>query len=139
MLYKRFNDKYFVRLEKNEEIIEELTRLCNKEGIKAGSIQGLGAAGRVVIGLFDPGEKEYHKVEYQYPMEITSLIGNISTKDGETYLHCHINVCDSEMNVRGGHLNECVISATGEIIVTVVEGTVERKFSDEIGLNLFVL
>jgi hypothetical protein len=30
-----------------------------------------------------------------------------------------------------------VISATGEIIIDVIDGHVDRKFNEEIGLNLF--
>ena len=39
--------------------------------------------------------------------------------------------------VTGGHLNEAHVSATCEIVVRVVDGSVGRAFSDEIGLNLF--
>ncbi len=70
-------------------------------------------------------------------MEITSLVGNISSLNGKTYLHCHINVCDKNMKVLGGHLNECYISATGEFIIEKIEGSVERKLSHTIGLNLY--
>ena len=41
------------------------------------------------------------------------------------------------MQVRGGHLNACRISATCEIAITKIEGTVERRFRDDIGLNLY--
>jgi hypothetical protein len=34
-------------------------------------------------------------------------------------------------------MNECRISATCEIIVTVMEGEVGRKHSEEVGLNLY--
>ena len=40
-------------------------------------------------------------------------------------------------NVYGGHLTEAVISGTGELVLTEIEGTVDRKFDEEIGLNLF--
>ena len=68
--------------------------------------------------------------------EITSLIGNITRKDGKPYLHIHINFGDEEGVVRGGHLVRCNISATSEIIIREIEGDVERKLSSEIGLNL---
>ena len=137
MEYKRFGERYVIRFDKGEEVIVKLKELCEKEKITAGSIVGLGAASHVSVGLFDLEEKKYYKESFDFPMEITSFVGNISTKDGETYLHCHINVCDNKFNTHGGHLNECVISATGEFVLTRIEGTVERQFSEEIGLNLF--
>lgn len=137
MEYRVLGDHYVVRIDKGEEVIACLTELCRKEQIKVGSAVGLGATDRVVIGLFDTANKVYKKRELTGPMEITSLTGNISTKEGEPYLHFHINVCNEENQVFGGHLNECYISATGEITVTKIEGCVERKMSEEIGLNLY--
>ena len=89
------------------------------------------------MGLFDTVNKVYKKKELTGPMEITSLVGNISTKDGETYLHFHVNLCDEEMRIQGGHMNACYVSATAEITVTKSEGTVERSMDEEIGLNLY--
>ena len=57
--------------------------------------------------------------------------------NGETYTHFHISVADESVNVYGGHLTEAVISGTGELVLTEIEGTVDRKFDEEIGLNLF--
>lgn len=137
MEYRQFGNHYVVRIDKGEEVLEKIEELCRKENIKLGSAVGLGAANRIIIGLFDTTTKEYKKTELTGPMEITSLVGNISTKNGETYLHFHINVCDTDMNVHGGHVNACYISATCEITVTRMEGTVEREMSEEIGLNLY--
>ncbi len=137
MEYKKSGNHYVVRMDKGDEVLEKLTELCKKENITAGSAVGLGAANRVVIGLFDTENKVYHKTELTGPMEITSLVGNISTKNGETYLHFHINVCNGKMEVRGGHLNECHISATAEITVTALDTVIERQMSEEIGLNLY--
>ena len=138
MEYRKFEDKYIVRIQKNEEIMEQLKILCKKEDIKLGSIEGLGAAKEVEIGLFNTETKEYKTTILNGMFEITSLIGNISTKDGETYLHCHINISDESLNVKGGHLVRAVISATGEIIVTKINGTVDRRLDEEVGLNLFL-
>ena len=57
--------------------------------------------------------------------------------DGEVYLHLHINLSDANYNVQGGHLNAAVISGTGEIVIETMAGTIDRQFSEEIGLNLF--
>ena len=70
-------------------------------------------------------------------MEITSLLGTITEKEGEPYLHLHINLCREDMSVIGGHLNECRISATCEMVVRKLDGAVGRRLDSEVGLNLF--
>lgn len=137
MKYKAFGSHYVVRIDKGEEILACLEELCRKEQIKAGSAVGLGATNKIVVGIFDTVNKVYQKKQFTGSMEITSLVGNISTKEGKPYLHFHINVCNGENQILGGHLNECYISATAEITVTKIEGIIERKLSDEIGLNLY--
>ena len=138
MQYREFGNTYVIRMDRGEEIISALTDLCNKEHISLGSVEALGASDHAVIGLYDVGARQYHKQAFDEPMEITSLLGSVSTKNGETYLHLHINLCRGDMSVIGGHLNECRISATCEMIVRKLEGTVERRLDEEVtGLNLF--
>ena len=137
MDYRQFGDRYVLRIDRGEEVLEQVEKLCRMEGITAGYAVGLGASDQVTLGLFNTTEKVYHKTTLAGPMEITSLVGNISTMNGKPYLHFHINVCNEQMQVRGGHLNACRISATCEITITKIEGTVERRFSDDIGLNLY--
>lgn len=138
MEYRQFGDDYVVRLDRGEEVVSCLSEICSREGIRLGMVQGLGAADRVVIGLYDVGSRIYHKTTLEGPMEITSLAGNISRKDGAPYLHLHINVCDQQMHVLGGHLNECRISATAEIFIRSMAGEVGRRLDEAVtGLNLY--
>ncbi len=138
MEYRRFQDTYIIRMDRGEEIVTALTAFCNQEGVRLASVEALGAADHVVIGLYDVGAKHYHRHSFDEPMEITSLLGSVSKKDGETYLHLHINLCREDMSVIGGHLNECRISATCEMIVRKLDGTVERKLDEAVtGLNLY--
>ena len=133
---RKFNNSYVIRINKGEEIVEKLKELCEKEDIKVAEITGLGASNLVEIGLFNVNTKEYKTTTFEGMFEITSLIGNATRKDGEVYLHLHINFSDETGNTKGGHLVRCNISATSEIIVNKIEGNVDRKLSDEIGLNL---
>ena len=136
MEYRKFDNYYVVRLNKGEEIIASLKELCNNENIKLAEITGLGASNLVEIGVFNVNTKEYNTKVFEGMFEITSLVGNSTRKDGEVYLHVHINFGDENGMVRGGHLVRSVISATSEIIVRKIDGEVGRKLSEEIGLNL---
>ncbi|HEY8361988.1 MAG TPA: PPC domain-containing DNA-binding protein [Tissierellaceae bacterium] len=137
MEYRRFGDKYIVRLERGEEIVESIKELAIKENIKLGRVTGIGAVNKAKVGLFKVEEKKYYSHEFEGDMEIVSLAGNISEMNGETYIHFHIALADDSHKVIGGHLNYAYIGATGEIIIDVIDGRVDRKYSDEVGLNLF--
>lgn len=136
MEYRKFDDTYVVRLNRGEEVIESLKDLCKNENIELAEIKGLGASNLVEIGVFNVNTKEYNTKIFEGMFEITSLIGNVTRKDGEVYLHIHINFGDEEGLVKGGHLVRSIISATSEIVVRRINGKVGRKLSNEIGLNL---
>lgn len=136
MEYRKFDDTYVVRLNKGEEVIESLKQLCKNENIELAEITGLGASDLVEIGVFNVNTKEYNTKVFEGMFEITSLVGNVTRKDSEVYLHVHINFGDEDGIVKGGHLVKSRISATSEIIVRKINGNVGRKLSDEIGLNL---
>ena len=137
MEYRRFEDTVFLRVDPGEDIIEKVLETAKKENIGLASVSGLGAVKEIQIGVFEYEEKKYYPKTIKGIFEITSLLGTLTTKDGEPYLHLHISCGDMDSAVVGGHLNKAIVSATGEIVIKVVDGTVNRKFSDEIGLFLF--
>ena len=96
----------------------------------------MGAVGDFTVGVFHTAEKQYHAHRFQGDFEIVSLVGTITTKDGEFYAHLHMSAGDTEGRVLGGHLNEAVISATCELVLEIMDGTVERRLDPETGLNL---
>ena len=136
MKLKKFGNKWVVRIDKGEEIVETLKQLCKKNKIKLGSVSGVGGIERVTVGSFKAKTKEYFSQELIGDYEITNLIGNISTMKGKIYLHLHITISDSNNNAFGGHLNSAIISTTGEIIIEEIEGEIEREFNEEVKLNL---
>ena len=136
MKFKKFRNKWIVRIDKGEEVIQTIKKVCEDNKIKLGSLSGIGATGRVTVGLFNTKNKQYQSQELIGDYEITNLSGNISTMNGEIYLHLHIGLSDSKYNAYGGHLTSAVISGTGEIIIEEIDGEIERGFNEEVGLNL---
>ena len=82
-------------------------------------------------------QKQYHANHFTGSFEIVSLTGTINTMDGAYYAHLHMSAGNERGEVFGGHLNEAYISATCEMVVTVVDGTVDRFHDGQTGLNLF--
>lgn len=136
MELKRINNKIIVRMNKGEEVMATLGDICEKENIACASVSAIGATNYVEVGFFDTTEKKYYPNTFTGDMEITSLVGNVTTKDDKPYIHLHINVADHSQDLHGGHLSLCVISATLEMIIDVIEVKVERQYDDECGLNL---
>jgi uncharacterized protein len=139
MRYKRCGNKLVVRIDKGEEIIDKLLTVCGDCGITLGSISGIGASNQATIGLFDTVSKKYHSKELVGEYEITNLSGTVTTMEGKPYLHLHATLSDASYAAFGGHLNSAVISGTCEVIIDIVDGEVDRVFSEEVGLNLFKL
>ena len=137
MQYRVFGDTYVVRLQRGEEVLACLRELCEKESISLGTVSAIGAVNHVVVGVYRVDEQKYVANTIDGVMELTSLMGNITEKDGEPYLHLHATFGDLTGKVIGGHLNEAVVSATCELFVRKVEGHVGRRLDPETGLNIF--
>ena len=137
MEYRRFENTCIVRIDPGEEILEQVKVLAEREQIKLATVQALGAINEFTVGVFETVEKKYYANHFQGTYEIVSLWGTINTMNGEFYCHLHMSAGDDKGHVVGGHLNRAVVSATCEMVVTCLPGTVDRDFSEEVGLNLF--
>ena len=137
MVYKKFDDTIIVKLEPNDEICESLLKIAKSENITLAHVSGMGAVNDFSIGVFNARTKEHYPNDFKGNFEIVSLEGNITVKDNEPYLHLHFSAADKHGDVVGGHLNKAVISAMGEIFIRIISGKVERKFNEDVGLNLF--
>ncbi len=137
MEYKRFDNTIVARIDRGEEILTELKKIALAEKIRLGHISALGAVGDFTVGVFHTAEKQYHANRFTGDWEIVSLVGNITQMNGEYYAHLHMSAGGTDGAVVGGHLNSATVSATCEMFITVLDGTVERRYDAEIGLNLF--
>lgn len=137
MDYRRYGDTVIVRLDKDEEICRELLAVAEKEQIRTASVSGIGAVSAFTVGLFDPEKKQFGENRFTGYYEVTALNGNLSTRNGEPYLHLHMSCADAEGHLVGGHLARATISLTAEIFLHEADGCVERSFDAETGLNTF--
>jgi len=139
MFHKKIGATTVIRLERGEKVIETLLAFCEREKIRGGYFNGLGAADEVELAHFSLAMKEYKILKLSGQFEITGLHGNISTMDGKPYIHSHVTLGDNEFRSLCGHLKEAVVSATCEIILVGLEAGIGRAKDPEIGLNLLAL
>lgn len=137
MEYRRFDNTIIARLDKGEEILEKIKKLAEKEKIKLASVSALGGVDDFTVGAFDLEEKRYQSNRFQGSFEIVSLTGTINTMNDEFYTHIHMSAGDGKGQVFGGHLNRALVSVTCEMVITVIDGRVDRNYDEEVGVNLF--
>jgi predicted DNA-binding protein with PD1-like motif len=139
MKCKKIGNTLVLRVDRGEELLKTIREACEQEQVKLGFITGLGAADHAVVGLYRVEEQKFYSNTFDGEMELTSLIGNVTEMDGKTYLHLHANFAKADGQVVGGHLNEAVISGTGEIFIRILNGCVGRRRDSVTGLNVFDL
>ena len=136
MDYKRFPNAIVLRVDRGEEILEQLQRIAQRENVLLAEVSALGAVNDITVGVFNTAEKKYYANHFRGTFEIVSLTGTVSTMNGAYYAHIHMSAGDEKGMVFGGHLNRAVVSATCEMVIRVIDGQVDRAFDEGVGLNL---
>ena len=138
MEFKQLDDAHIlVRLDPKDEIISALLEVKKTVGWDIAAVQGLGAVNRVVMGLYHVAEQKYASNTFSDAYEMVSLTGTLDTMGKEPYAHLHIVIADGAGHAFGGHLNEAIISATAEIVLTRLNGKIDREKSPTVGLNIW--
>ena len=91
MEYRRFDNTIVARIDRGEEVLEQVAAIAQAEQIKLASVQALGAVGEFTVGVFHTAEKQYHANSFAGDFEIVSLTGTINTMDGAFYTHLHMS------------------------------------------------
>lgn len=135
MEYKVFEDIIVVRLDKGDHVAESLLSVAKEEGVTLASVHGIGATDDFEVGVFDLKKSDYDRVRFTGNHEITTLVGNLTTKEGAPYLHLHITCAGEGGKMVGGHLFEAKISLTAEIFIKTIKGNAERERDEALGIN----
>ena len=139
MNYRIDNNQIYMTLDKGELINKTLELYAKSNEIGCAWINGIGAIEDPEIGYYSLGTKSYnHKVFSGY-YELTSLIGNITIKEGEYFSHTHITFSDINYQIFGGHLFDAKITAAGEFIIIPGTQIIDRKMNPDIGLPLWCM
>ncbi|MUM78701.1 DUF296 domain-containing protein [Pseudodesulfovibrio sp. F-1] len=126
------------RLQKGEDLVAELTRVCRENNITRGAVQVIGAMEQARLGYYHQDARTYETHAIDQHVEILAGIGNVSLLDGEAFVHLHLTLGDSTCRCMGGHAMEGNIIFAAEAIITEIPGdTLSRTFDEPTGLKLW--
>jgi predicted DNA-binding protein with PD1-like motif len=120
------------------DLYDGLTQIVQKENIRLGRIQAIGATTFAKVAYYDQHTKTYNPLEFTGGMEILNLNGNISMRDGKPFVHVHLLLGDAEGKVFGGHLLPGTKLFACEVTIDEFEGDdLFRSQDDRTGLFLW--
>ncbi|MGB9729040.1 MAG: PPC domain-containing DNA-binding protein [Thermoprotei archaeon] len=128
---------HVIRLNKDEDIIEQIKEIARKMNIKAGFFFGIGSFEELHIAFYDQKKKKYEENIFTEELEMTSIIGNISTDGNDVLVHCHVNAGDKNSIIIGGHVLPGSKVFAGELfLIEISNEELTRVYDDITGLKL---
>ena len=144
MEYRKFGDKYYIRMDRGDKVVSAIREVCLSEGIKSAIYSGIGGCSSAQIQTFIPEKGEFETEEIQGMLELVSFMGNVVT-DSEGKLHQHTHAMfaykdgDAHKNI-GGHLKETTVLYTAEIeLRPTIGGHIGWKYNEETGTGFWEL
>jgi predicted DNA-binding protein with PD1-like motif len=133
--------KIIGRLAPGEDLLSALENCAREHGITLGEVQAIGAVSQARVGYYNQAERQYYFLDLARPLEILSLIGNISLKDGQPMVHAHITLADYEGRACGGHLAAGTLAFACEFTIQEYQSATPlvRQMDDPTGLFLWPL
>lgn len=134
MKSKRLGDgeeRHVLVFDKGDEVVEQLLAFAKKERVTAGSFTGIGAFSDVTLGFFERERKEYKRIPLAEQVEVLTLAGDITLKDGEPQVHAHVVVGKADGTAHGGHLLVGHVWPTLELVVVESAAELRRRFDPE--------
>ncbi len=139
MQFQRFGERVQVRFESGEHIAASLLAWLKAEGIGYATMTGLGAVSSATVSYWNGETKEYEQHELDDQMEVVSLIGNVSIKEGEPFTHIHVTLGRRDLSIVGGHFNDAVVRPNLELWLRPEADAVERTLDAACGLYVMKL
>lgn len=140
---KKLGSKIYLRVDKNEEILNSIIKTCEKYNIKSATFSGLGACQKVVIGTYIPQKDDFQLHTKETMLEMVNLTGNITydPENNKRNFHAHgmfSYLEDGEIHYFGGDLKSAEVMYTGEITIEPVEdGVITKKYDPNVKIDVW--
>ncbi|MGM0398254.1 MAG: PPC domain-containing DNA-binding protein [Halobacteriota archaeon] len=135
MDYVEEADRIVVRMDRGDQVMDELERLREECEISGAFFFGIGAVDEVTLGHYDVGMEDYKEETFEDDFEVPMFAGNI----GPDKIHAHIQLGRRDFSTLGGHFAGGRVSGTFELVVVPVETELTHQYDVSTGLDVFDL
>lgn len=133
-MYKDPSGVYVMSLARGDEVNQSIENWAREYGVHGAKVEAIGAVESPELGYYDLKRKTYIRKTFKGIWELTPLVGNITLKDGEPFLHAHVVLGGPEFKTLGGHLFQAKTGVVVEVFITPLETPLPRIMCEEIGL-----
>ena len=142
MEYRQFDQTLYARMDRGDEIISCILKLCKEQGIKSAAFSGIGGCSSAEIQTFIPEMGTFETQHLTGMLELIAINGNVVTdEEGEYFHHTHAVFSYKEgekHQMAAGHISATTVLYTAEIeIRPVIGGTIRRKYDAETGTGFW--
>lgn len=134
MEYRKLGSKYYIRLDRGDEIIASILEICRREDIASATYMGIGGCQSADIQTFIPAFGQFSTEHVKGMLELISFMGNVvSDEAGKLYYHAHAMFSlmeNGQQRLLAGHLKASTVLYTAEIELSPVEGGVILRQPD---------
>ncbi|MGI6220364.1 MAG: PPC domain-containing DNA-binding protein [Coriobacteriales bacterium] len=142
MDYRKLGDAYYIRMDRGDEVLSSILRICREENVACATYTGIGGCSSVEVAVFDPVEQAFRTERIEGMLEMVSITGSVFAGDGnEMHQHAHAQfsyVEQGEHRMIGGHVKATTFLYTAEIVLRPVQGgTITGRRDAETGTFLW--
>ena len=123
-------------LKPGSEVPDDILAIAGKEGITTALVEAIGGVEELRLAYFNHEAKKYEEHRYREFLEVTSILGNITLKDGMPFLHAHGTFGRKDLSALTGHIEAAKVFPLLEVVITPTKNKALRRFDDDLGLNV---
>jgi hypothetical protein len=123
-------------LSRGASLVDEVLMIAAQERVRTAQVAAIGGVDRLTLAYFNREKKKYEEHVYDEYLEVVSMLGDITLKDGKPFLHIHGTFGRRDMSVVGGHVVSASVFPLLEVVITPTKNTAFRRFDDDIGVNV---
>jgi predicted DNA-binding protein with PD1-like motif len=120
------------------DLLEEIAAVADSHGMQTAELRAIGALQAACLSFYDQTTHTYGEFALDTPVEIVSLLGNVSRRDGATMVHAHAALAGHDGACVGGHVAPgCSVFACELVLQELVGEPLVREFDEVTGLALW--